>query len=509
MTTLRLVLGDQLNASHPWFRQPDDGCVVVMMEIRSETDYVIHHAQKVLAIFAAMRRFAEALRAAGHRVHYLRIGDSENRQGFAANLQWLAAHYQATRFERMEADEWRVERLLDEASARLGLPSTVVDAAHFLCERGELAQAFSSERVPRLEYFYRDMRRRHGLLLDDHQKPVGGRWNFDADNRARWPGEPPTPDWPWAPTDVSALWQEIVAAGVRTLGEPGADALAWPLTRSQARAGLQAFIKQALPHFGRFQDAMSTREPLLFHSGLSFALNTKMLHPREVIDAALEAFEAGAVDIAACEGFVRQILGWREYVRGVYWSRMPDYAQTNALQARRPLPRWYWTGETHMACLRHAIGQSLRLAYAHHIQRLMITGNFALLAGCDPDAVDAWYLGIYIDAFEWVEMPNTRGMSQYADGGLVASKPYAASASYIKRQSDYCKGCRYAATRRHGDDACPFNALYWDFMLRHEADFASNPRMAMPYRAWKRMDEPERTATLEHAHRLLERLDTL
>ncbi|MBK1692290.1 cryptochrome/photolyase family protein [Ectothiorhodospira mobilis] len=508
MTALRLVLGDQLNASHPWFRQPDPGCVVVMMEIRSETDYVVHHAQKVLALFAAMRRFAKALRAAGHRVHYLTIGDPDNRQDFAANLQWLAAHYGATRFERMEADEWRVERRLDEAAARLHLPATVVDSAHFLAGREDLARAFS-ERVPRLEYFYRDMRRRHGLLLDEHSRPVGGRWNFDADNRARWPGEPPAPDWPWVPTDVSALWEEIVAAGVRTLGDPGAGALAWPLTRAQARAGLEAFVTRALPHFGRFQDAMSHREPLLFHSALSFALNTKMLHPREVMDAALGAFAAGAVDIAACEGFVRQILGWREYVRGVYWGRMPGYAETNALRARRPLPRWYWTGETHMACLRHAIGQSLGMAYAHHIQRLMVIGNFALLAGCDPDAVDAWYLGIYIDAFEWVEMPNTRGMSQYADGGVVASKPYAASAGYIKRQSDYCKGCRYDPGRRHGGDACPFNALYWDFMLRHEAEFAAHPRMAMPYRAWRRMDEGERTATLAHAHRLLEQLDRL
>ncbi|TVQ75190.1 MAG: cryptochrome/photolyase family protein [Chromatiaceae bacterium] len=508
MTTLRLVLGDQLNASHPWFRQPDPGCVVVMMEIRSETDYVVHHAQKVLAIFAAMRSFAEALRAAGHRVHYLRIGDPDNQQDFAANLVQLAARYKATRFERMEADEWRVERLLDEASARLDLPATVVDSAHFLRDRDDLAQAFS-ERVPRLEYFYRDMRRRHGLLLDDNHKPVGGRWNYDADNRARWPGEPPAPAWPWVPTDVSALWEEIAAAGVRTFGEPKAHALPWPLSRAQAREGLAVFVNQVLPHFGRFQDAMSTQEPLLFHSGLSFALNIKMLHPREVMDAAIQAFEAGEVDIAACEGFVRQILGWREYVRGVYWGRMPHYAQTNALDAHRPLPRWYWTGETQMACLRHAIGQSLQLAYAHHIQRLMITGNFALLAGCDPDTVDAWYLGIYIDAFEWVEMPNTRGMSQYADGGLVASKPYAASASYIKRQSDYCKGCRYAATRRHGADACPFNSLYWDFMLRHEADFAGNPRMTMPYRAWQRMDEAERKATLKHARHLLERLDDL
>lgn len=508
MTRLRLILGDQLNAAHPWFRAPDPDVVLVMMEVRSETDYVVHHAQKVLAIFAAMRRFARALSEAGHRVHYLRIGDAENRQGFLANLQWLAARYRSSGFERMEADEWRVERLLDAAAHALSLPTHIVAAEHFLCARAELADAFA-ERVPRLETFYRDMRRRHRILLDAQGQPVGGRWNFDAENRARWPGAPPAPPWPWVATDLTALWREISAAGVRTLGEPNAEALAWPLSRAQARAGLQTFVERVLPQFGRFQDAMSQGEPLLFHSALSFALNTKMLHPREVIEAALQAFAAGRIDIAACEGFVRQILGWREYVRGVYWGRMPDYAQTNALDAHRPLPRWYWSGDTGMVCLRAAIGQSLRLAYAHHIQRLMLTGNFALLAGCDPSEVDAWYLGIYIDAFEWVEMPNTRGMSLYADGGLVASKPYAASASYIGRQSDYCKGCRYDPRRRHGASACPFNALYWDFLIRHETRLATNPRMTMPYRAWQRMDAGEREATLAHARHLLERLDEL
>ena len=508
MTTLRLVLADQLNAAHSWFRTPDDTVVVVMMEVRSETDYVLHHAQKVLALFAAMRQFADALEAAGHRVHYLRILDNTNRHSFLANLQWLAEHYGATRFERMEADEWRVEKLLEAAAQALGLPATVVDAEHFLCTRQTLAESFG-ERVPRMEYFYRDMRRRQGILLDAAGKPVGGRWNFDPENRARWPGNPPAPDWPWAASDLSELWDEIRAAGVRTMGEPNANALAWPLSRAQARAGLTVFVDKVLPFFGRFQDAMSQGQPLLFHSALSFALNTKMLHPRELIDAAVDACEAGQVDIAACEGFVRQILGWREYVRGVYWARMPDYAGSNALGARRALPRWFWTGQTNMNCLREAIGQSLQLAYAHHIQRLMVTGNFAMLAACDPTEVDAWYLGIYIDAFEWVEMPNTRGMSQFADGGLVASKPYAASASYIGRQSDYCKSCHYDASRRHGDRACPFNSLYWDFLLRHEADFSANPRMAMPYKAWQRMAESEREATLAQAADYLARLDSL
>ncbi len=508
MTILRLVLGDQLNAGHPWFREVSDDVVYLMMEVRSETDYVRHHAQKVLAIFAAMRAFADALRTSGHRVHYLRIGDPANRQTLVDNVVAVAAERGATRIERIEADEWRVEQALAALSAHTGLPVETVDAAHFLCDRAELAQRFAT-RVPRMETFYRDMRRRHRLLLDADDAPLGGQWNFDADNRVKWPGTPAAPAWPWQPKDCSDLWTEIVAAGVETIGEPQADRLAWPLTRREARAGLAHFVETVLPHFGRFQDAMSPREDLLFHSALSFALNVKLLQPVEVVQAAIAAFEAGRVDLAACEGFLRQIIGWREFVRGVYWARMPDYAGLNALVATRPLPAWFWTGDTGMACLKHAIGQSLQLAYAHHIQRLMLTGNFALLAGCAPDEVDTWYLGIYIDAFEWVELPNTRGMSQYADGGLIASKPYAASAAYIGRQSDYCRGCRYDAKRRHGERACPFNSLYWDFLLRHEARFASNPRMAMPYRNWIRLPEDERRATLAQATFYLERLDTL
>ncbi|MBP1474513.1 cryptochrome/photolyase family protein [Frateuria sp. MAH-13] len=508
MTCLRLILGDQLNARHPWFGRVDEGVVYVLMEVRSETDYVRHHAQKVLGIFAAMRRFAEALAAAGHRVDYLRIGDPRNRQDFGANLPWLIGRWQASRLERMEADEWRVEQALGEVFDASGLPHAVVSAGHFLLERDEAAKRFAGK-VPRMEFFYRELRRRHGILLEPDGEPRGGRWNFDAENRANWPGDPPAPAWPWRRHDLRGLWEEIQAAGVQTFGEPSADAFGWPLTRREARAWLADFVARRLAHFGRYQDAISARSPTLFHAGLSFALNLKMLHPREVIDAALAAFERGDASLAATEGFVRQILGWREYVRGVYWARMPGYARLNALEARRPLPSWYWDADTRMACLRAAIGQSLATGYAHHIQRLMLTGNFALLAGCDPDAVDAWYLGIYVDAFEWVELPNTRGMSQFADGGLVGSKPYSGSAAYVNRQSDHCRGCHYRHTRRHGERACPFNSLYWHFHARHRAQLARNPRLAMAYRSFDRMDAAERAATLAQAEYYLTRLDSL
>ncbi len=508
MSTLRLILGDQLNAGHSWLRERRDDVIYLLMEVRSETDYVRHHAQKVLAIFAAMRGFAAALQAAGHHVHYLRIGDPHNRQSLAANLAQVATELGIQRIERIEADEYRVEQALDQAIAALGLPSQTVSAEHFLLERREIAAQFASK-VPRMATFYRAMRLRFRLLLDAAGEPVGGQWSYDADNREKWPGTPAAPAWPNPRHDLRALWAEIQAAGVQTLGEPSAEAFPWPLSRREARLWLAHFIEHALPHFGRFQDALSRESRTLFHSGLSFALNVKLLHPLEVIQAALAAFEAGKVPLADIEGFVRQILGWREFVRGVYWARMPGYAQLNALNAQRPLPSWYWSGDTQMACLQQAIRQSLDSAYAHHIQRLMVTGNFALLAGCAPDEVDAWYLGIYIDAFEWVELPNTRGMSQFADGGLLGSKPYCGSASYMQRQGDYCRGCHYDAKRRHGERACPLNSLYWHFHLRHADSLGRNPRLAMPYKAWSRMDETERSATLAQAEHYLARLDTL
>jgi deoxyribodipyrimidine photolyase-related protein len=293
------------------------------------------------------------------------------------------------------------------------------------------------------------------------------------------------------------------------MGQASAADFPWPIKRSQAKAWLAHFMANALPHFGEFQDAMSEASPRLFHAGISFALNTKLLHPLEVIRAALNEFNAGRVNIATVEGFVRQIFGWREFVRGIYWARMPGYAHMNVLQHDRPLPRWYWDGDTKMNCLHHAISQSFEHAYAHHIQRLMITGNFALLAGCAPDEVDAWYLGIYIDAFEWVEMPNTRGMSQYADGGVMGSKPYAGSASYIHKMSDYCKNCHYEHTRRHGEKACPFNSLYWHFHARHAERLSMNPRVHMAYRLWGKMSTEERENTLAQAKIYLANLDDL
>lgn len=508
-TCLRLILGDQLNPRHSWFDAQRDDVVYLMMEVRQETDYVLHHAQKILAIFAAMREFARQLRAAGHRVHYLAIDDAENRQSLPANLDAAIAAHHATAFEWQLPDEWRLDAQLAGYARQLAIPAQAVDSEHFYTARDEAAQLFESRRQWLMEHFYRHMRRRHGVLMDSAGKPAGGQWNFDHDNRRPWPGIPYVPADPRVRHDHSALWQSIVAAGVHSFGDPDADRLAWPLNRDEALAQLDAFIDEALPHFGDFQDAMSLRSTRLFHSLLSFALNVKMLNPREVVAKAEAAWRDGRVPLAAAEGFIRQILGWREYVRGVYWARMPGYVEHNALGHVAPLPAWFWTGQTRMRCLAHAIGQSLEQAYAHHIQRLMVIGNFALLAGLSPQAVHRWYLGVYIDAFEWVELPNTLGMSQYADGGLLATKPYVSSAAYIDRMSDYCRGCHYDRKARTGARACPFNALYWDFFAHHEARLQGNQRLGMVYRQLAKMDAATQQATRAQAASLRARLDEL
>ncbi|KND61197.1 putative deoxyribodipyrimidine photolyase [Candidatus Burkholderia verschuerenii] len=361
-----------------------------------------------------------------------------------------------------------------------------------------------------MEHFYRHMRTLHGVLMETEHKPAGGQWNYDHDNRKAWRGDPPAPkDVRGKRHDHAALWKSIVDAGVQSFGAPHEDEIHWPLDRAEALTQLRRFIREALPNFGAWHDAMSEHEPRLFHSLLSFALNTKMLNPREVVEAAEEAYRAHEADLPAVEGFIRQIIGWREYIRGVYWANMPRYADKNVFRHKRALPEWFWSGDTRMNCLKHAIGQSLDEAHAHHIQRLMIIGNFALLAGLDVQEVCAWYLGVYVDAFEWVELPNTLGMSQFADGGLMASKPYVSSASYIDRMSDYCKGCAYDRKKRTEDDACPYNALYWDFFERNEATLGRNHRLGMMYKQLEKMPDAERKAIASKARKLKASLDEL
>ncbi|HEY8025292.1 MAG TPA: cryptochrome/photolyase family protein [Burkholderiaceae bacterium] len=508
MTTLRLILGDQLNPSHSWFARPRADVVYVMMEVRQETDYVLHHAQKILAIFAAMRHFAQELQRAGHRVHYLRIGAAENRLSIIGNLEQCIASFGATRFEYQEPDEWRLDAQLADYCKTLNIPSQMVASEHFFTARSDAADLFKTRKTWLMEHFYRHMRTTHKILLDEG-KPVGGQWNFDHENRKAWPGLPAQPaDWRTGHNHTD-LWHEITEAGVKSFGNPKAEALPWPLGRDEARRHLDAFIAHALPHFGEFQDAMSEQAERLFHSLLSFALNTKMLAPQQVVARAEQAWREGKAPLAAVEGFIRQILGWREFVRGFYWAHMPDYVHANHFENTLPLPQWFWTGETKMRCVAKAIGNSLDNAHAHHIQRLMVIGNFSLLAGLAPEAVHRWYLGVYIDAFEWVELPNTLGMSQFADGGTLATKPYVSSAAYINRMSDSCKHCHYQKNERVGERACPFNALYWDFFDRHAAQLQGNQRLGLVYRQLKDMNAEAKQTLRERATTLRNEIETL
>jgi len=508
--TLRLILGDQLNEHHDWFKQPDKHVTYVLMEIRQETDYVTHHAQKVAAFFAAMRAFAGRLRELGHRVVYLKLDDSKNRQTIAGNLAYLLGQKKIARFEYLLPDEQRLDHELREFVANLDMAWQAEDTGHFLTGRQTLADFFAGKKRYLMESFYRWMRQRHDVLMDNG-KPYGGQWNYDQKNRQAYDNRLAIPEPRFFDNDVSDIVRVIRQKKVSTIGEIQADQLPWPISRAQSLALLKSFVDDFLPAFGTYQDAMTVGNWYLFHSRLSFSLNTKMLHPLEVIEAAVEAWQknASGIKIQQIEGFVRQVLGWREYMRGIYWALMPGLAEMNYFDHRAALPEFYWTGDTRMNCLRCAIGQSLKHAYAHHIQRLMVTGNFALLAGVDPAAVDEWYLGIYIDAIQWVELPNTRAMSQFADGGQVATKPYISSAKYIHSMSDYCDACDYHWKRRHGDMACPFNSLYWDFFERHRPLLQKNPRVGMMYRVWDRMERGEKGRVLKQAAAYLKNIDRL
>lgn len=508
-TELRLILGDQLNIKHPWFNKTEQRVIYVLMEVKQETDYVLHHAQKIIAIFAAMRAFCQILTAKNHRVHYIKISDKQNQQDLTKNLDELIKHYRATRFAWQMPDEYRLDQQLTRYARALTIATQQVDSAHFYTTRAEVGQFFSGQKSWLMERFYRHMRQHHGILLTVEGRPEGDKWNFDQQNREKWKGNPAIPPLNYRQHNHAALWQEICQAGIKSFGSARDGKLIWPTCRQEALSQLNHFIRYVLPNFGKFQDAMSQENAYMFHSLLSFALNTKMLSPREVVARAEQAFRAKKAPLAAVEGFIRQVIGWREYVRGIYWAHMPDYTKKNFLQTKRKLPHYFWDGKTNMHCMAMALGQSLESAYAHHIQRLMIIGNFALLTGLAAEAVHRWYLGVYIDAFEWVEAPNTLGMSQFADGGLMASKPYVSSAAYIHRMSDYCGDCHYQRQKRHGEGACPFNALYWDFFARHRERLSGNQRLGLVYKQLDKMSQEEYEAVANWSVSLRKKIDTL
>jgi deoxyribodipyrimidine photolyase-related protein len=507
MKTLIPVLGDQLSLGLSSLERSDPAAsVILMMEVAEETTYVRHHKTKLAYILSAMRHHAEALREAGWQVDYVRLDDPDNTGSFTGEVARALQRHAPDRIIVTEAGEWRVSAMLESWETLFGLPVEIRPDTRFLCSHREFETWAEGRATLTMEFFYREMRAKTGLLMESG-KPAGGRWNYDKDNRKPAQADLLMPRPLAFPPD--AITREVIAlVEQRFAGHPGDLAsFDYAVTAADAERQAASFFANALPKFGDYEDAMLTGERFLWHSTLSPYINSGLLDPLDLCRRAEAEYHAGRAPLNSVEGYIRQILGWREYMRGIYWREGPDYVERNFLGHHRPLPGWYWTGETDMHCMAEVLGQTLDTAHAHHIQRLMVTGNFALLMGADPKQVHLWYLEVYLDAYEWVELPNTLGMSQFADGGLLGSKPYVSSGAYINRMSDYCRNCRYDVGKRIGEDACPFNALYWDFLARHRNKLGSNRRLAMPYRTWDRQSEESRRATLAQAASTLTALD--
>jgi deoxyribodipyrimidine photolyase-related protein len=497
MTTLVFLLGDQLTPSIPSLRGCDpSNTVVLLAEVAEETRYVAHHKAKIVFILSAMRHFAAELEGLGWRVDYVRLDDPDNTGCLTGELRRAVDRHGVSAVRATKAGEWRVLSAMEQWADDLGVPVDLLEDDRFICTAAAFNAWAAGRKQLRMEYFYREMRRRTGLLMRDDGTPEGGQWNYDSENRKPPSGElfgPARLGFPPDPTTREVI-QLVSKKFPRNIGK--LDKFQFAVRREDARLAFSHFLDHGLPGFGDYQDAMLSGAPFLYHSLISAYMNVGLLDPLQVCREAEACYRLSKAPLNAVEGFIRQIIGWREYVRGIYWREMPGYTERNALDARRRLPTFYWTGKTEMRCLAEAIGQTIDHAYAHHIQRLMVTGNFALLIGADPKAVHDWYLSVYVDAFEWVELPNTLGMSQFADGGLLGSKPYAASGAYIDRMSDYCAGCAYDVRQKTGDKACPFNALYWDFLIRNRAALGANQRLTMVYASWDRM-----TTSTQQAYR--------
>jgi len=503
VSRLVLVLGDQLSHDLSALRAADKSRdVVVMAEVMDEGTYVPHHPKKIALVLSAMRHFADELRAEGWQVAYTRLDDPEASRSVVGELMRRGQAHGTTQVVATQPGEWRLIEALDAAP----LSVTQLPDDRFICSLDEFDRWAEGRKELRMEYFYREMRRKTGYLMEEG-KPAGGKWNYDHDNR-----KPAQADMlrarpmRFAP---DAITEDVLDLVAERFGDHFGDLRPFwfAVTRAEARRALAHFARELLPGFGDFQDAMLSGDRFLHHSVLSPYLNIGLLSPVDICERVIEEWKEGRIPLNAAEGYVRQVIGWREYMRGIYFREGPDYAQRNVLGHRRGLPAMYWGGETRMNCVSQAVEQTKEEAYAHHIQRLMVTGNFALLAGIDPAQVHAWYLAVYADAFEWVEAPNVIGMSQFADGGIVASKPYVSSGNYISKMSDYCNACAYSVKERTGDRACPFNLLYWDFVIRHRDRLGRNPRMGPVYRTWDRMDAARQKAVRDGAAAVLARLD--
>ena len=507
--SLILILGDQLSPEMSSLRHANKGRdIILMCEVAAETEYVLHHKKKIAFILSAMRHFAEELRALGWTVDYVKLDDADNTGSFTRELTRAVERHTPENVVVTSPGEWRVLEALQDWRNTADTKMELRTDDRFICSEEEFRTWAKGRKSLRMEYFYREMRRKTGLLMDGDE-PEGGRWNFDSENRK------PASDDLFIPKRLSFSPDETSREVIDLVRERFADnfgsldGFRFAVTREDAEDALNHFIKDALPSFGDYQDAMLTHHKFLYHSLISFYINVGLLDPLQACRRAEEAWRKGKAPLNAVEGFIRQIIGWREYVRGIYWLEGPDYIHANALNATQKLPHYYWSADTRMACIRAVVSQTRDEAYAHHIQRLMVTGTFALLAGIDPFEVHEWYLAVYADAFEWVEAPNVIGMSQFADGGKLASKPYAASGNYISKMSDYCENCAYSVTQKTGPKSCPFNSLYWHFLVRNRDTLKDNGRINRAYSTWDRMSKDKRSAYLKTAGHYLENLESL
>ena len=498
---LCLILGDQLNKEISSLKHIDKSSdQILMCEVVQETQYVKHHKKKIAFLFSAMRHFASELIDEGYKVDYIKFDDKGNSGSFRGEVNNAIKRYKPKKLILTEPGEYRV--LNDIKSWLLDIRIEIHTDDRFLCNHENFSKWAKGRKQLRMEYFYREMRKQYDILMEG-DKPIGGKWNYDSDNR-----KPPKqgltvpPPYSRKPDQIT---KEVISLVEKHFSEHFGDLnpFYFAVTRKQALQALVQFIKERLPTFGHYQDAMIENEPWMFHSHLSFYLNCGLLLPLECVEAAEQAYNDGNAPLNAVEGFIRQIIGWREYVRGIYWLRMPEYKQFNYLQAEHNLPDFFWHSETIMNCMHQCIQETKQNAYAHHIQRLMVLGNFALIAGLHPDEVNEWYLIVYADAFEWVELPNVSGMILFADGGELGSKPYAASGAYINKMSNYCKNCHYKVSKKNGEDACPFNYLYWDFLMRNKDKLSTNHRLTMIYKTLDRMDEDKKELIKQDSHRFL------
>jgi deoxyribodipyrimidine photolyase-related protein len=506
MTKLCVILGDQLclqTASLQLIDKTKD--VILMAEVKQEATYVKHHKKKIAFIFSAMRHFAKVLQKEGYSVHYTEYLDDDNQGSLLGQVASLAKTKDIAEVVIAQPGEYRLYEDIQKWQSHLDLDVTICEDNRFLAEQSFFSNWAEGRKQLRMEYFYREMRKKHAYLMEDGQ-PAGGKWNYDNQNREKAPKELNVPKpTQFKPDNITKSVIELVKENFSDhFGD--IDNFHYAVTREQALKVLEEFIEQRLPNFGQYQDAMVQGEPWMYHSHVGFYINTGLLSPQECMDAAEQAYVSGQAPLNSVEGFIRQILGWREYIRGFYWHLMPDYKQKNYFSASRDLPELYWGGKTKMNCLSQCVKETKENAYAHHIQRLMVLGNFALLAGLSPEQVNEWYLIVYADAYEWVELPNVSGMILFTDGGMLASKPYAASGAYINKMSNYCQNCEYSVKEKTGEQACPFNYLYWDFLIRHREQLSGNPRMAMIYNTLKKMDDTKVRHIEEDASLFFERL---